>query len=184
MKSENSIVQSKEGNEGHNELRDLQVGPRGSYGPSAQIVFYCISCAVGLSVIPLSLELGLGSSRELGPGLLPFIAGLVVLVTSLALLVTTLFRIKRTVAPAPAEGLGREASLRVMAILASLAGWPLLSSAVGYVIPTFLVSLCIAKATGYRGWRGPITLSCCIGLGIWILFSRVFSTDLPAGFRF
>ncbi len=30
---------------------------------------------------------------------------------------------------------------------------------IGYILSTFLVSLGIAKAVGYKGWRGPIILS-------------------------
>ncbi len=149
-----------------------------------EIVIYASLCAVGVLLIHPSLELGLGSSRELGPGLLPFVVSLVVVAAGIALIVLTFLRRAPGPVPSPEDAFGRKGWLRVLIVLASLAGWPLLSSAVGYVIPTFLVSLCIAKVTGYQGWRGPITLSAGIGLGTWVLFSRLFSTDLPAGFFF
>ena len=149
-----------------------------------EIVIYASLCAVGVLLIHPSLELGLGSSRELGPGLLPFVVSLVVVAAGIALIVLASLRKAQGPVSSPEGGFGRKGWLRVLIVLASLAGWPLLTSAVGYVIPTFLVSLCIAKVTGYRGWRGPITLSACVGLGTWILFSKLFSTDLPAGFSF
>jgi Tripartite tricarboxylate transporter TctB family len=128
--------------------------------------------------------MGLGTTQELGPGLVPLIASLVILGTGIVLIVRTLLGKGQPPQAKNSESLHQKGWIRVLVILSGLAIWPLLSSVTGYVIPTFLVSVCIAKATGYSGWRGPALLGAGISLGIWILFSRVFSTDLPAGLFF
>ncbi|MEW6267182.1 MAG: tripartite tricarboxylate transporter TctB family protein [Thermodesulfobacteriota bacterium] len=147
-----------------------------------ELAVYGAAGLVALSIIRPSLEMGLGGGRELGPGLMPFLAALVVLATGGALVVLTFVRNKPVPFRADGEEPGLRKWLRVLLILGGLAGWPLLASGIGYVIPTFLVSLCTAKATGYPGWRGPLVLSAGVALGIWVLFSQVFSTDLPGGF--
>ena len=150
----------------------------------AELLFYCACCALAIAVIRPSLQMGLGTTQELGPGLVPLIAALVILGTGIALIVRTLLGKGQTPQREALEGPHQKGWIRVLVILGGLAIWPLLSSAMGYVMPTFLVSFCIAKATGYPGWRGPVLLSIGVALGIWVLFSRVFSTDLPAGFFF
>lgn len=153
-------------------------------GTKAEMLFYCVCCALAIAVIRPSLQMGLGTPQELGPGLVPLIAALVILGTGIALIVRTLLGKGEAPQGEAAEKPHQKGWIRVLVILFGLAIWPLLSSAMGYVIPTFLVSFGIAKATGYSGWRGPVFLSIGVALGIWVLFSRVFSTDLPAGFFF
>ncbi len=151
---------------------------------ATELAVYGFFGAVGGLLLRPSLELGLGSSRELGPGLLPFVVSLVMVATGIALILLPFLRKEPGPRPMPGGGLDLKGWLRVLIVLGSLGCWPLLSSAVGYVIPTFLVALCIAKITGYPGWRGPITLSAGIAVVAWVLFSKLFSTDLPAGFLF
>lgn len=150
----------------------------------AELLFYSICCAFAIAFIRPSLKMGLGTAQELGPGLVPLLSALVILGTGIVLIVRILLGKGRTLQDEAVEDLHQKGWIRVLIILGGLAIWPLLSSAMGYVIPTFLVSFCIAKVTGYSGWRGPVLLSIGVALGIWVLFSRVFSTDLPAGFFF
>jgi hypothetical protein len=150
----------------------------------AELIFYGVCCALAVAVLRPSLQMGLGTAQELGPGLVPLIAALVILGTGIALIVRALLGKGQPPQAKNSESLHQKGWIRVLVILGGLAIWPPLSSVTGYVIPTFLVSFCIAKATGYSGWRGPVLLSIGVALGIWVLFSRVFSTDLPAGFFF
>jgi hypothetical protein len=150
----------------------------------AELLFYSICCAFAIAVIRPSLKMGLGTAQELGPGLVPLLAALVILGTGIVLIVRILLGKGQASQDEVVEDLHQKGWIRVLIILGGLVIWPLLSSAMGYVIPTFLVSFCIAKTTGYPGWRGPVVLSIGVALGIWVLFSRVFSTDLPAGFFF
>lgn len=130
------------------------------------------------------MKLGIGGKGELGPGLLPFVAGLFVLVTGCVLGILTLARREQTGPSAEQKKIDRKGWIRVCEILFSFAVWPLLVGFIGYIISTFLVSLGMAKAVGYKGWLRPIILSVSISLCIWLIFGFMFQLDLPVGFSF
>ena len=150
----------------------------------AEFIIYCVFCAVGLAILVPSLKLGLGEKGELGPGLLPFAAGLCMLGTGAVLAVLTLIKSEKAKTSEELETIDRRGWMRAVGILIAFALWPLLAEMAGYIISTFLVSLGIAKAIGYQGWRGTIILSISITFCIWLIFGFLFQLDLPAGFSF
>jgi len=150
----------------------------------AEFIIYCVFCSAGAAILVPSIKLGLGGRGELGPGLLPFAAGLCLLMTGAVLAALTLIKSKKTNPSEEIETIDRKGWLRVGGILFNFAVWPLLAGFIGYLISTFLVSLGIAKAIGYQGWRGPVILSVSITFCIWLIFGFMFDLDLPAGFSF
>jgi putative tricarboxylic transport membrane protein len=150
----------------------------------AEFVIYCFFCVGGAGIIVPSMKLGIGGEGELGPGLLPFVAGLCVLVTGGVLAILTLVRTEQANPSAEHEKMDRKGWIRVGEILVSFAVWPLLAGMVGYIISTFLVSLGMAKAIGYKGWLRPIIFSVSITFCIWLIFGFMFQLDLPVGFSF
>lgn len=150
----------------------------------AEIILYGVFCATASVILVPSMKLGLGDKGELGPGFLPFVAGLCVLVTGAVLAIITLIKKKKDNPLAEAEKIERKGWLRFAGILFNFIVWPLLVGMIGYIITTFLVSLGIAKAIGYKGWGGPIVLSVSIAFCIWLIFGFMFHLDLPAGFSF
>lgn len=131
-----------------------------------------------------SWKLGLGGKGELGPGFLPFTASLCILVTGVALVIINLLKKPKDDHPAEKEKIEGRGWLRVLGIMINFALWPVLVGWIGYILTTFLVSLGIAKAIGYQGWRGPIVLSVSIAFSIWLIFGFLFQLDLPAVFSF
>jgi hypothetical protein len=150
----------------------------------AEFIVYCVFGAAGAAILVPSLKLGLGAKGELGPGLLPFAAGLCVLVTGAALAVLTLIKSRKADPAEELETIDRKGWIGVGELLFAFALWPMLTGMIGYILSTFLVSLGIARAVGYQGWRGPIILSISITFCIWLIFGFVFQLDLPAGFSF
>ena len=150
----------------------------------AEFIIYCVFCAAGAAILVPSLKLGLGAKGELGSGLLPFAAGLCVLVTSALLAVLTLIKNGKADPSEELENIDRKGWLRSGGILVNFAVWPLLVGIIGYILSTLLISLGLAKAVGYQGWKGPIILSISITFCIWLIFGFMFQLDLPAGFSF
>jgi hypothetical protein len=150
----------------------------------AEFIIYCVFCAVGATILIPSLKLGLGAKGELGPGLLPFAAGLCVLMTAAVLAGLTLIKSGKVDPSEELEAIDRKGWIGVGELLFAFAVWPLLAGMIGYILSTFLVSLGIAKAVGYQGWRSPIILSISITFCIWLIFGFMFQLDLPAGFSF
>jgi hypothetical protein len=149
-----------------------------------EFIIYSVFCAAGAAILVPSLKLGLGGKGELGPGLLPFAAGLCVLVTGAVLAVLTLIKSGKADPSEELEIIDRKGWIRIGELLFTFTVWPLLAGLIGYILSTFLVSLGIAKAVGYPGWRGPIILSISIIFCIWLIFGFMFQLDLPAGFSF
>jgi hypothetical protein len=150
----------------------------------AEFIIYCVFCAAGAAILVPSLKLGLGAKGDLGPGLLPFAAGLCVLVTGAISAVLTIIKSGKVDPSEELETIDRKGWIRVGELLFAFTLWPLLAEMIGYLLSTFLVSLGIAKAVGYQGWRGPILLSISITFCIWLIFGFMFQLDLPAGFSF
>jgi hypothetical protein len=150
----------------------------------AELVTYGILCAFAAVVIVPSWKLGLGEKGELGPGFLPFVASLCVLVAGAVLVIFKLIKKQRDDHPAETEKIESKGWLRVFGIMINFTLWPLLVGWIGYILTTFIVSLGIAKSIGYQGWRGPIILSVLIAFSIWLIFGFLFQLDLPAGFSF
>jgi len=150
----------------------------------AELVTYVVLCAVAAAVIIPSWKLGLEEKGELGPGFLPFVSSLCVLVAGILAVILNLIKKQKGVLSAEAEKIDRKGWLRVLGIMINFALWPILAGWIGYIITSFLVSLGIAKSIGYQGLRGPIVLSISVAFCIWLIFGFMFQLDLPAGFSF
>lgn len=149
-----------------------------------EFIVYCGFCAAAAALLFPSIKLGLGEKGELGPGFLPFAATLCVLVTGGLLAVSTFIKRGKANPSAELDRIDRKGWLRSGGILFSFALWPLLVGIVGYLISTFLVSLCMTKTVGYQGWRQPIILSALVTFCLWLIFGVLFDLDLPSGFSF
>jgi putative tricarboxylic transport membrane protein len=149
-----------------------------------ELTVYGIFCVVSTVALFSSWKLGLGGIGELGPGLLPFVANLCILLLGLLLILFTIRRRGQAVRPSTTPSMGYRGWGRVFAVLLSLAIWPFLVNTIGYILASFLVSLGTAKAIGYKGWIRPMILGACISLFIWFIFGFLFAVDLPAGFSF
>ncbi|MBI4765905.1 MAG: tripartite tricarboxylate transporter TctB family protein [Deltaproteobacteria bacterium] len=150
----------------------------------AEFIIYGVFCAAGAAILLPSLKLGLGEKGDLGPGFLPFVAGLCVLVSGALLAILNLMKRGKASPSADLGKIDRIGLLRSGGILVNFAVWPLLVGIIGYLLSTFLISLGLAKAVGYKDWRWPILLSVMITVGIWVIFGVLFHLDLPSGFSF
>ncbi|MEW6184604.1 MAG: tripartite tricarboxylate transporter TctB family protein [Thermodesulfobacteriota bacterium] len=148
------------------------------------LIVYGILTAFAAVMLFPSLDLGLGEKGNLGPGLLPFIASICILVTGSTLGISSLLK-KARAGPSPENDvLGRKEWLQAAGILFIFSLWPLLVGFAGYIWPTLLVSFGLAKAVGYKSWKQPVIFSVLITAFIWLIFGVLFHLDLPSGFSF
>lgn len=150
----------------------------------AELFIYGVLAAFAAAVLAPSWKLGFGEKGELGPGFLPFVASLCILVTSAVLIVINLFKKSKGGPPADKGKIESREWLRGLGIMINFALWPMLVVWIGYILTTFLVSLGIAKSIGYAGWKRPVLLSVSTAFGLWLIFGFLFHLDLPAGFSF
>jgi putative tricarboxylic transport membrane protein len=135
---------------------------------------------LSLFILFFSRNIGLGEFRAPGPGLMPFLVGLFLLLISLYALVQLLS--KRS----DREGAStREGSVihfrKTGLVLFFLIAYALLLEKIGYLITAFLILVFLFRSAGSKGWRFVLIIS-----GVTTLVTYLFFTYLglrfPAGY--
>ncbi len=131
----------------------------------------------GVVAVVYALRLGLGSVRQPGAGLFPFVAGVAMLAADAVLVVGSL----RAKADAAAFAFDANAFGKVAVLIAVMAGWILAMPWLGYVVVTFVGVCVLARVFGLRGWRQPLTLAAFTSLVVYVMFDWLLFLDLPRG---
>ncbi len=105
--------------------------------------------ALGLFVIIYSYSLGLGKLIDPGPGLLPFLLGLIFLILSSVRLVTVM---QARVAQQTREGKKKIEYWRIILIVIALLIWAIVLESLGFLIATFILMTLLYRAAGFNKW--------------------------------
>jgi putative tricarboxylic transport membrane protein len=145
---------------------------RGNY---PETIFKFILLILGLMVIVLSLKLGFGALTKPGPGLVPFLAGALILISDAVLI---LFG-KKSVDD---NRLFSKREIRIYLLLTVIFGcWVVAMPFLGYVLVTFIATFVFSKIMKLEGWLKPLLLSIGTTLMSYILFDFFLYLDLPRG---
>ncbi len=108
--------------------------------------------ALGLFVMGGSYQLGLGSLRNPGPGLMPFLLGLLLCLTSLYILVAFLLeKMDRGAMAAPAKEVhGRVNFAKLSVVLGSLFVYSLVFETLGFLVTTFVILVVLFRTMNNR----------------------------------
>jgi putative tricarboxylic transport membrane protein len=105
--------------------------------------------ALGLFVVIYSYTLGLGKLIDPGPGLLPFLLGMIFLILSSVRLVTVM-RLRE------AEETGEEKKKveywRITLVVVALLIWAFVLESLGFLIATFILMTLLYRAAGFTKW--------------------------------
>jgi putative tricarboxylic transport membrane protein len=105
--------------------------------------------ALGLFVVIYSYTLGLGKLIDPGPGLLPFLLGMIFLILSSVRFVTVM-RLRE------AEETGEEKKKveywRIILIVVALLIWAFVLESLGFLIATFVLMTLLYRAAGFNKW--------------------------------
>ena len=141
-------------------------------------LFFCgLLFVLGLLIMVSSVQIGFGRFNKLGPGLFPFICGLILCVQSVAL---NLFKQRRAEGENALSRAGAPAKFLWM--MASFVFWILMMPLLGWLPLTFLVTLAIAKIMNMEGWMKPLLLAGANTAFSYLLFGYLLAIDLPNGF--
>ncbi len=132
---------------------------------------------LGLAYLAGALGYPWGSMAQPGPGLYPFVVGILIVISALGAGLEARVRRLRVRAVWPK---GRD-RWRVLAVLGSSLAYLLLLPYLGHAFNGTLVALVVLHFTGLRRWTLKIGLALGIGLGSYYLFSSVLNVPLPAG---
>jgi putative tricarboxylic transport membrane protein len=105
--------------------------------------------ALGFFVVIYSYMLGLGKLINPGPGLLPFILGLIFLILSSVRLVTVI-RLREV--EETGEDKKKVEHWRIILIVIALLIWAFVLESLGFLIGTFILMTLLYRAAGYTKW--------------------------------
>jgi putative tricarboxylic transport membrane protein len=139
---------------------------------------------VGLSLFTIffSYKYGLGGFHNPGPGLMPFLLGVLLLIVSLYLLTKSLFKVggQEKVDKVVEEGQGRINYGKIGFVLASLFFYGLFLEKLGYLIVTFLTMVLLFWGVGIKRWPSLLFASGLTVLITYFLFTYL-GVRFPAG---
>ncbi len=141
-------------------------------------LFFCgFLFILGLLIMVSSMHIGFGRFTKPGPGLFPFICGLILCVQSVAL---NLFKQRGSERENVLSHAGARAKFLWMMV--SFIFWILLMPVLGWLPLTFLATLSIAKIMRMKGWMLPLLLAGANTAFSYLLFGYLLAIDLPNGF--
>ncbi len=137
---------------------------------------------IGLSlfVIMGSYHLELGSFQDPGPGLMPFLAGVVLLLLSSFLLVASFFRSQKRSNSETTEDAARISLWKVGSVFGSLVTYALILEKLGYLVATSLLLIFLFKIAGSQKWRTALASS-ILTVVLTYLFFTFFGLRFPKG---
>jgi putative tricarboxylic transport membrane protein len=136
-------------------------------------IFNLILIALGIFIILESFRVGFGSLKRPGSGLFILFCGMAIL----SLNGYRLFKASGTEAV-----FKKREAIKFLTILVPFLAWMILIQFLGYVLVTFLCTLCIAKLLDLPRWRWPLVLSLGTTAFCYLLFDHILYLDLPRGF--
>ena len=140
-------------------------------GPAYQTVGALVGIAVGVGGAVLSYGYGLGSMREPGPGMWPFIVSVVIATLSVLLLVAGR-------GLTDAEAFTRSSVLPVVGIVTFVA-FGVLMPLTGFEIPALALCVIWLRFLGGESWRNTVVISVLTTAAFYLLFLYGLRIPLP-----
>jgi hypothetical protein len=151
--------------------RDLEEERPPTGGPLYQLVGGLVAFAIGIAGTFLSYGYGLGSLRDPGPGLWPFLVSVAIAAMSAALLVTG-----RRLQDSEAFTLS---SAQPMIGVVTFVVLALLMPLIGFEIPSFALCLVWLRFLGGESWRTSIVIGAATTAAFYLLFLYGLKIPLP-----
>jgi hypothetical protein len=150
---------------------DLEEDRPPAGGPAYQIVAAGVALVVGIIGALLAHSYGLGTLRQPGPGLWPFVLSLVIAALAAALLV-----VGRGLDDS--EAFTRASLLPVIGVFTFVA-MAFLMPAVGFEIPAMALCVVWMRFLGGESWRSTLIISALTTVAFYLLFIHGLRVPLP-----
>lgn len=163
-------------------LKDVDGKPEATViGDKNRLSFIPVIFWIGLSlfVMFISNKLGLGRFRDPGPGLMPFLLGLILFLVSLSRLIISLLKMggrDQTVK----EEMGQSSFWKISLLVGCLFAYGLFFEKLGYLIATFLLLTILFRLTGNKRWSVILISSALVALATYFAFNFL-GLKFPAG---
>jgi hypothetical protein len=150
---------------------------RGFILPSKDLISSLFWTASGGAIILASLRLPLGAPQNPGPGFLPFLVGVLMLVLSVALLI-------RSARSREEKKTGPAASSKKLKLVATTAALFLFAFAfphLGFLITTIPLMIFLPRVIGELNWKVSLAIGFLTSLAMYALFKVWLKVQFPVG---
>ncbi len=137
--------------------------------------------ALGIAVVIASYSLKLGSLHTPGPGLMPFLLGIALLLCSLPVLIRSLQMIMRKSKQRSGSIWSGVNFKKLIVVVASLIGYAVVLEKFGYVTTAFFVLVILFKTVESQRWSIVLVLSFLSVISTYLLFVVILNVQLPSG---
>jgi putative tricarboxylic transport membrane protein len=125
-----------------------------------------------------SLRLQLGVPQNPGPGFLPFLVGILLLILSAALLIRSL-RERREEDPAKASGSAKR--VKLFGTVAALLVFPFAFPHLGFLLTTIPLMIFLSRVVGELNWKISLTIGHATSFFMYFLFKVWLKVQFPTG---
>ena len=133
---------------------------------------------IGTGVVIGSIRLKVGTLLMPQPGFFPFLGGILLIGLSLILLIQGWLN-RGTEPRQPREAFGEWR--RPLILVVSMSLYTAVLEALGYVLPTILLSAVILRVLGVTSGKVLVLASMGMSVGTYYLFGPILDIDLPTG---
>lgn len=136
--------------------------------------------ALGAFVSIRSLGLDLGLLESPGPGMLPFLVGIALILCSLPIVVVSVTSGKKQIAPSR-ESTWRGVNFsKIGMVVVSLAIYAVVLEKIGYFLSAFLVLIILFRSIGSKKWSSSVIIALLTTVMAYFLFAVLLGVELPA----
>jgi len=133
--------------------------------------------AVSLCFLAAALQMPFGQPNQPGPGFMPLLLGVIMVLTSGGLLLRGCLRGEA----GPTGPVAKQAVIRIVLLVVGLVLYCVLLPVVGFFAVTFLFEVAYMKVFGVRRWRTILLAAVAATLGAYLLFEVILAIPFPKG---
>jgi putative tricarboxylic transport membrane protein len=136
---------------------------------------------LGIAVAAISYGLQLGTLRNPGAGLMPFLLGILLSLCSVPILIDSLLTIRNKAKQGDESIWSGVEFKRLILVIISLICYAMILEKVGFVIATFLLLIILFKVIGSRKWLFTLMASATVVFLSYLLFVTLLKVEMPWG---
>jgi putative tricarboxylic transport membrane protein len=136
--------------------------------------------ALGLFVSAYSYTLKLGTLMSPGPGMMPFVFGIALLLCAVPMFISAQMALRRRRDPGPSPWTDIQYR-RILLVLVALAGYAVCLEWAGFLLSAFLLLIVLFRLVDTEKWSTALLAAVLTVAAAFVVFVLVLKVELPAG---
>ncbi len=144
-----------------------------------ELILGIIWMGLGILIAVSSYKLKLGTPMQIGPGLMPFVLGILLLLCSIPIILRSLRKRK---GGGGGIRVWEDWNLKTVGIIMGfLFLYGVVLNRIGFILTTFIVFLPLYKIAGIERWRTALIVSILTVISTYVVFHVILEVQLPLG---